>query len=66
MTVNDLLSLFIEESMQEVKLYDLNKETIVFEGKAGDMPSEYGFLEISSIDNIGQYFGKDLVLNVET
>ena len=63
-TVNDLLALFIEENSQEVKLFDVEKETEFYSGRAGDMPSEYGFFEIQSIDNIGKYYGKDLVLNV--
>ena len=65
MLVNELLAMFVDENFQEIKIYDLLKEKEIYNGRAVDMPSEYGFLEISTIDNIGQYFGKDLVVNVE-
>lgn len=51
-TVEDLCDTFIDNSFQRVKLYDSNSEKIVYEGYADEIPDDYLYLEVDSIDNI--------------
>lgn len=66
-TVEDLLELFIEPNIQEIAVYDLNKEEEVFHGKYDDCPDHLRCLDVQSIDNTGPYgSGAILTINVET
>lgn len=50
-TVEDLCDAFIN-SFQRVKLYDSNSVKIVYEGYANEVPDDYLYLIVDSIDNI--------------
>lgn len=64
MTIRDLLEMFIDENMQEFSIYDNEKEKVVFTGYLDDIPEEYEYAEITSIDNL--IVGTDiLTVNVD-
>ena len=55
MVVNELCELFVDAGFQNVKIYDISKDSeIVFEGKADDIPQDLEYLDVHSIDNLEQ------------
>lgn len=64
--VRELIYMFIFPEDQRFRLWDNDKEEIVFEGCITDIPEDKEYLEyadIISIDNI--YNGEPLTLNVD-
>lgn len=51
MTILEFVELFIDDS-QVVELWDNNKEKVVFRGEASEIPLEYEYEEITSIDPV--------------
>lgn len=51
MTIRDILDLFVDESCVFVRIYDFRTEQQVFEGYGNDIPEQYEYCEIMSIDN---------------
>lgn len=62
-TIYDFLDMFTESDMQEVAIFDLNKDEEIYRGTRDEMPGELQDLEIMSIDNLDG--SKVLTLNVE-
>ena len=52
MQVRNLIELFIEESLQEICIFDLSSGKEVYKGMADEIPSEYEYCDICSIDTI--------------
>jgi hypothetical protein len=50
MTIRELIELFIDE--QEFTIYDSDYEKNVFTGYIDELPDEYEYKEVSSIDNL--------------
>lgn len=66
MQVREFLDMFIFPDDQRFRLYDNNKDEIVFDGCLTDIPEDKEYLEyaeITSIDNI--YNNDPLTLNVD-
>lgn len=66
MQVREFLEMFIFPDDQRFRLYDNDKNDIVFDGCLTDIPEDKEYLEyaeITSIDNI--YKGDPLTLNVD-
>lgn len=61
MLVYELTYLFVED-YQEVAIYDLNSEKVVYKGTIDEMDYKYKQLEIASIDCIENNI---LTINVE-
>ena len=52
-SVYELLDLFVDKSMLEIKVYNLHKDAeCIYSGCADDIPLEIEDMEICSIDNI--------------
>ena len=51
MTIRDILDLFVDESCVLVRVYDLEKDEQVFEGYGSDIPEQYEYCDVVSIDN---------------
>ena len=68
MVIENLLDLFVDGDDQMLKIYDLNEDVQanVFEGKGEDIPDEYLDSEIETIDNIGEGYGSELVINIDS
>ena len=65
-TVHDICNLFTESALQKIGIFDLNSSKEVFSGTYDDMPNDYNYLEVQSIDLTGQYGSGDaIVFNVE-
>ena len=64
MTVSDICELFIIDDSQRVDIWSDSEEKVVWSGSAYDVyDTEYGYMEIASIDNIE--IGTDVItLNV--
>ena len=52
MTVDDLTSIFTETSDQEIVLFDLNSGEELYNGTADDVPYQYLYCEVQSIDTL--------------
>lgn len=64
MTLRELFEMFIDERSQEIAIYDLTQEKVVWTGQEDDIPEEYEWAEISSIDNLEK--GTDiLTVNID-
>lgn len=65
MTVRDLIEMFIDDNCQEFSIYDNSAEEVTFTGYLEDLPEEYEYAEVTSIDNLSK--GTDvLTVNVDT
>ena len=54
-TVRDLIDLFVDDSWQELEIYDINKGEVVFKGTTEDDGYEkFEDYEVCSIDNINK------------
>lgn len=67
MQVKEFLDMFVDPDGQKFRLWDNNKEEIVFEGYIDDIPYNMEYAEITSIDNIynDDFGGNELTLNVD-
>ena len=65
MTIRDILDLFIDESCVFVRIYDLRLGEQVFEGYGRDVPEQYEYCEISTIDN-PEKNEEGICFNIET
>ena len=64
MTVRDLIEMFIDDNCQEFSIYDNSAEEVTFTGYLEDLPEEYEYAEVTSIDNLSK--GTDvLTVNVD-
>lgn len=52
MTVRELLELFIDESSQEISVWDNEKEEVIWNGYLDEIPEDIEYEEVSSIDNL--------------
>lgn len=52
MQVRDFIDLLIEESLQEICIFDITSGNDVFNGKADKIPSKYEDCDICSIDSL--------------
>ena len=52
MKVYEIIGMFVEENEQHIELWDNATEKIVFKGCYPDMPSQFAYSTITSIDNI--------------
>ena len=52
MKVYEFIGMFVEENEQYIELWDNATEKIVFKGYYPDMPSQFAFSIVTSIDNI--------------
>lgn len=63
LTIYDLTILFIDSDMQEISIYDITSGDVVWKGTLEDVPDEYLYEEITSIDNLDN--SSVLGLNIE-
>ena len=54
MTVFEFMNLSLEENLQQLRLYDCEIETIVFEGYFEDIPLKYEYKEILSWEIVNE------------
>lgn len=52
MTVDELTSIFTETTDQEIVLFDLNSGEELYKGMADDVPYQYLYGEVQSIDTL--------------
>lgn len=62
MTISELMEMFIEPYEQHITLFDVEKGNVFYSGTYEELPEEYQYLEIASIDNL--YETSVLALNV--
>ena len=67
MTIRDLMEILIDD--QEIQIYDLDKDKIIFDGMYSELEDEHEDLadtKITSLDNIGEHFAKVVVININS
>lgn len=52
MTVDELTSIFTETSDQEIIIFDLDSGEELYKGTADDVPYQYLYCEVQSIDTL--------------
>ena len=52
MTVDELTSIFTEASDQEIIIFDLDSGEELYKGMADDVPYQYLYYEVQSIDTL--------------
>lgn len=63
MTIDDIMEIFIDRSVQKVYIWDCRTEKEIYRGFGDNIPCELEDMEILSIDNItNEYIG----FNIET
>lgn len=65
MKINKLMALFIDRDLQHIQLYDVKKEEVVFDGDYADIPEEYDYAKIISIDNLWSDSAGVFTINVD-
>ena len=63
-TVYQIITMFVDEDEQYFKLWDNEKEKYIFKGYLSDLPEEFYYAEVTSIDNVMKN-SKGIVLNVD-
>ena len=63
MTVAEFMELFIDENSQQVSIYDLNKEKIIYNGFLPSMPDNIRNRQVWSIDNLSDDY--TVTINIE-
>lgn len=64
-TVYDLVELFLEADFQEIEIWNIYNEEVIFVGILDDMPLDIQDLTVQSIDNLEKGTNV-LTINVDT
>ena len=63
-TVYEFMTMFVEEDTQKFRLWDINKEEIIFVGTLNDLNENLYDVVVTSIDNLTENSNR-ITLNIE-
>lgn len=65
MNIDDVLHLFMDGDLQYCNIYDFANDEVVFSGYGYEIPEEYLYCDVCSIDNITEA-ERELTFNIHT